>query len=560
MRYLLFLLLCAPAWAQTMVHLLQSDWRDAAGNVYKGSCTAAYTGTAAVGTWYVGPTSFVINVKNGGMDKQLLPGPYVVTCKINDLTIGMNWLVPQQATVTLNDIVVLSPSGQAYYIIPSQLASNAPTNNYVITYDDTMPPTNMKWAPQQGGGGLPSQGGHAGKLLTTDGNNAAWQAAAGDVTGAPASMVVGKIQGHSVANTAPTNGQGLFWNNANSRYEPQNPPAGNPAGANTETQMNNNGAFGGTGCFAGSGAERCPSGFISGTLTPADTNFYGLSIEVANDPAGTILSQLAKIGTTGAVNAGTGDTGIPLSIVISASSTTGNALLARAGQATLLTDAGGVTTQHYVGASNVTAGRGKDLGATIPTSGCWVGIATETAAASQPTIVLIDPGCASAASGTITEYRPFVLTRDAGGTIMGNGLLTNNMSGCLGTPVCYWAHTGTPKITILTVLPLNWTGSVNLAFRVFNSQGGSGNVVYDIATACLAAGSSMTPSYNTAQTVTQAVPASNQLGDVSQAALTTTGCVSGSILYVDIQRNNGGGDTYADQLNFVEALLTVSHT
>ncbi|MDW8274157.1 MAG: hypothetical protein RMJ53_08010, partial [Chitinophagales bacterium] len=43
---------------------------------------------------------------------------------------------------------------------------------------------------------------------------------AGDVTGAPSTNTVTRIQGRDVANTAPTNGQVLSWNNAQNRWEP----------------------------------------------------------------------------------------------------------------------------------------------------------------------------------------------------------------------------------------------------------------------------------------------------------------------------------------------------
>jgi len=46
-------------------------------------------------------------------------------------------------------------------------------------------------------------------------------ALAGDVTGAPGSNTVARLQGRAVANTAPTNGQALVWNNAQTRWEPQ---------------------------------------------------------------------------------------------------------------------------------------------------------------------------------------------------------------------------------------------------------------------------------------------------------------------------------------------------
>lgn len=51
-------------------------------------------------------------------------------------------------------------------------------------------------------------------------------ALSGDVTGAPSANTVTKIQGRSVASTAPTNGQVLAWNNAQNRWEPTTPSGG----------------------------------------------------------------------------------------------------------------------------------------------------------------------------------------------------------------------------------------------------------------------------------------------------------------------------------------------
>lgn len=49
---------------------------------------------------------------------------------------------------------------------------------------------------------------------------------AGDVTGAPNANTVTKIQGRNVANTAPSNGQVLAWNNAQNSWEPTTPSGG----------------------------------------------------------------------------------------------------------------------------------------------------------------------------------------------------------------------------------------------------------------------------------------------------------------------------------------------
>jgi hypothetical protein len=84
---------------------------------------------------------------------------------------------------------------------------------------------------------LPSQTGNSGKVLTTNGSVASWGTAGGsgitaltgDVTasgsGSVAASVV-RMQGRNVSNAAPTDGQVLGWNAANSRWEPVNAGGG----------------------------------------------------------------------------------------------------------------------------------------------------------------------------------------------------------------------------------------------------------------------------------------------------------------------------------------------
>jgi hypothetical protein len=56
------------------------------------------------------------------------------------------------------------------------------------------------------------------------------QPAVGDVTGALGAVVVGKLQGRTVAATAPTAGQVLAWNNGTQQWEPT-PAGGSPTGS-----------------------------------------------------------------------------------------------------------------------------------------------------------------------------------------------------------------------------------------------------------------------------------------------------------------------------------------
>lgn len=108
--------------------------------------------------------------------------------------------------------------------------------------------------------------GSAGQVLTSSGPNVAptWTTPAaagitaltGDVTatgpGSTAASVV-RLQGRDLANTAPSNGQVIKWNGTSSQWEPANDAAATPAGANTEIQFNNSGAFGASASFTYNG-------------------------------------------------------------------------------------------------------------------------------------------------------------------------------------------------------------------------------------------------------------------------------------------------------------------
>src|SRR6266576_592874 len=134
-----------------------------------------------------------------------------------------------------------------------------------------------------------------------------------------------------------------------------------------------------------------------------------LAFKVANDgTTGTTVNQLAKANSSGAaVNAGTGDTGVPVFVVVGGAGTTGNASLAVAGAVTCKFDASGGTSGHYVQASTSTAGTCHDAGTSIPTSGWIVGTLLSSPAANATGSVLLVqgflPGGSSFTGGTLTS-------------------------------------------------------------------------------------------------------------------------------------------------------------
>lgn len=131
------------------------------------------------------------------------------------------------------------------------------------------------------------------------------------------------------------------------------------------------------------------------------------SLTLTNDTStGTVVNELAKISSAGkAILIGTGDTSIPVFLVISGAGTSGAATLATAGLQTCRTDGSGAAIGHFLVASTSTAGRCADAGATAPTTGWVIGQAQTTVSANANVSVLLSQGynaAAAAAGGTVS--------------------------------------------------------------------------------------------------------------------------------------------------------------
>lgn len=142
--------------------------------------------------------------------------------------------------------------------------------------------------------------------------------------------------------------------------------------------------------------ESTAGGTIDVSFMPA--YFPGI---VPNDTVtGTVQFSLAVISSTGkAIKAAATDTAIPIFVVTSATSTSGNATLAKVGQATCTFDTAGGTIKHFVVASTATAGRCMDAGAGAPSSGWVIGQLLTTAASNGTGTVDLDAGYYSASGG-----------------------------------------------------------------------------------------------------------------------------------------------------------------
>lgn len=87
------------------------------------------------------------------------------------------------------------------------------------------------------------------------------------------------------------------------------------------------------------------------------------------------------------------------------------------------------------------------------------------------------------------------------------------------------------------LLPSDWTGAIDVKFKWFTSAT-SGDVVWQIATACVADGETDDPSFNTASTVTDtAKSTANQTNDATITGITATGCAAGELLHLKVFRD-----------------------
>jgi hypothetical protein len=106
-------------------------------------------------------------------------------------------------------------------------------------------------------------------------------------------------------------------------------------------------------------------------------------------------------------------------------------------------------------------------------------------------------------------------------------------------------------------LPSDFTGAVGAAFKWFTTAT-SGDVVWQLATICVADAETSDPAFNTASTVTDtAKGTTNQQNDASIATVTITGCAAGEVMYLRVFRDPANGaDTLAATARLVGLELT----
>lgn len=115
----------------------------------------------------------------------------------------------------------------------------------------------------------------------------------------------------------------------------------------------------------------------------------------------------------------------------------------------------------------------------------------------------------------------------------------------------FFAHTS-------LMLPTDFTGNVDARIR-WKAAATTGDVIWSIATICVADGETDNPSYNTATAFAAdtAKGTTLQSNDVSATSITITGCSGGELMHIKVFRDRTtAGDTIAGVVSFLGLQLT----
>lgn len=167
---------------------------------------------------------------------------------------------------------------------------------------------------------------------------------------------------------------------------------------------------------------------------------------------------------------------------------------------------------------------------------------------------------------TIPVYWDFDLAGCVAGTathIWNTGIIT------APTPTC---HTGSNRVIasvsfpdsdgdvgqqISKDLPPGWTGALDARVKWWTTAT-TGNVVFQIATSCVATGEADDAAFNSASTVTStAQGTASRMNVATMTGITTTGCAAGETMRIKFFRNRThASDTLAAALNVEKVIFT----
>lgn len=107
-------------------------------------------------------------------------------------------------------------------------------------------------------------------------------------------------------------------------------------------------------------------------------------------------------------------------------------------------------------------------------------------------------------------------------------------------------------------LPSTWTGTVDANIKWFSATI-TGDVVWQLATICVADAETDDPAFNTASTVTDtAKGTTNQTNDAAITGVTVTGCAAGELMHIKIFRDPANvSDTHAATARLIGVELVI---
>lgn len=130
---------------------------------------------------------------------------------------------------------------------------------------------------------------------------------------------------------------------------------------------------------------------------------------------------------------------------------------------------------------------------------------------------------------------------------------TNTQKGVLD-----FADAASLSAQLTYVLPSTWTGTVDAKIKWLTTAT-SGDVVWQLATICVADAETDDPAFNTASTVTDtAKGTTNQTNDAAITTVTVTGCAASELLHVKILRDSAhASDTLAATARLIGVELVI---
>jgi hypothetical protein len=130
---------------------------------------------------------------------------------------------------------------------------------------------------------------------------------------------------------------------------------------------------------------------------------------------------------------------------------------------------------------------------------------------------------------------------------------TNSQMGVLD-----FADSSNLSAQITYMLPTTWTGTMDARIKWLTSAT-SGDVVWQLATICVADAETDDPAFNTASTVTDTAKGTTlQTNDAAITTVTVTGCAAGELMHLKIQRNAAhASDSLAATAGLIGVELTI---